>query len=66
MHDLMPDGRTGPFLRVRHYHDRAGTLTYDPRCRLCRSRFDAGEVDLGTAVEEMDKRDRRGEKVRAI
>ena len=65
-HDELPDGRTGPFLRIRHFHDNEGQLLYDPRCRACMKRLNDGDITPMHAYEEMNRRNRSGEKVRAI
>lgn len=38
LHDPVPDGKTGPFMRLRHATMADGiTITWDPRCDGCQA-----------------------------
>ncbi len=51
-HDMAPDGRTGPFNRTQHYHNRNDALLHDSRCGACREELRTMSVrDVVKAVE---------------
>ena len=48
LHDPVPDGKTGPWLRERHAKDEHGFYVFDARCQACQDeqyRFLAGWYD---------------------